>query len=81
MYFSSVAGEIRDLSFKAIILLISGLLSMKMTELICVWETWQQDIVHVSSKSGFGFCFVLLWSGFLGGGDFDCCFGFFCRCC
>lgn len=62
-------GEVRGLSFKAVILLLSGLLSVKMIEIICVWETWQQDIVHVSSKSGFAFCFVLFCFslGFLGG--------------
>lgn len=60
MYLSSESGEIRGLSFKAIILLISELLSIKMTE-ICVWKTCQQDIVHVSSKSAFVFGFVLVW--------------------
>jgi len=34
-------------------LLISVLPSVKMTEIICLWERWQQSIVHMSSKSGF----------------------------
>lgn len=73
-------GEVRGLSFKAVVLLLSGLLSMKMIEIICVWETWQQDIVHVSSKSGFVFlfCSFSVWV-FWGGGGFVCCFGFFLR--
>lgn len=67
MYLSSESGEIRGLSFKAIILLISELLSIKMTE-ICVWKTCQQDI-YTWAQNLLLFS-VLFWSGFFGGRGF-----------
>lgn len=60
MYLSSEPGEMAGLSFKGVTLLISGLLSIKMTEIICVSEMRQQGIVHVRSKSGFSLFFLML---------------------
>lgn len=59
MSLSSEPGEMEGLSFKGVILWFKGSWLRKWQK-SSVWETWQQGIAHVSSKSWFFFLFVFL---------------------